>query len=77
MHFLMTRINNLDILLALQLKILYIILTYGCEVWGHEIVEIIEKVQNDFLKRKATAKKGTPLYMLRGELGRIPSTNKY
>ena len=46
MNFLMTRINNLDIPLDLQLKIfdytIVPILTYGWEVWGYENVEIIK-----------------------------------
>ena len=76
MNFLITRINNLDIPLDLQLKILDYtvvpILTYGFEFWGHENVELLEKVQNDFIRRVTLAKKSTSLYMLRGELGRVP-----
>ncbi|MEW8548196.1 MAG: reverse transcriptase family protein, partial [Candidatus Thiodiazotropha sp.] len=76
MIFLMTRINNLDIPLDLQLKTFDYtvapILTYACEIWGFENTELIEKVQNDFLRRITFAKKSTPLYMLLGELGRFP-----
>ena len=76
MILLFTRINNLDIPLDLQLKLfdhtVLPILTYSCEVWGYENLDIIEKVHNDFLRKITLARKSTPLYMLYGELGRIP-----
>ena len=76
MILLFTRIDNLDIPLDLQLKLfdhtVLPILTYSCEVWGYENLDIIEKVHNDFLRKITLARKSTPLYMLYGELGRIP-----
>ena len=76
MILLFTRINNLDIPIDLQLKLfdhtVVPILTYACEVWGYENLDMIEKVQNDFLRRITCSKKCTPLYMLYGELGRYP-----
>ena len=76
MNFLFTRINNLDIPIDLQLKMfdytVVPILTYGCEIWGYENTELIEKVQNDFLRKITGSKKSTALYMLYGELGRMP-----
>lgn len=76
MILLFTRINNLDIPLDLQLKLfdhtVVPILTYACEVWGFENLGMIEKVQNDFLRKITLSKKSTPLYMLLGELGRYP-----
>ena len=55
MILLFTRINNLDIPIDLQLKLfdqtVVPILTYACEVWGYENLDMIEKVQNDFLRR--------------------------
>ena len=48
------------------------ILTYGCETWGHEKVEIIEKLQLNFFRYILHLKKSTPLCMLRGELGKMP-----
>lgn len=76
MILLFTRINNLDIPIDLQLKLFYHtvvpILTYACEVWGYENLDMIEKIQNDFLRRITFSKKSTPLYMLYGELGRYP-----
>ena len=76
MTMLYTRINNLDIPLNLQLKLfdhtILPILTYGSEIWGYESLDIIEKVQNDFLRRITLARKSTPMYMVYGELGRYP-----
>ena len=76
MILLFTRMNNLDIPIDLQLKLfdhtVVPILTYACEVWGYENLDMIEKVQNDFLRRITCSKKCTPLYMLYGELGRYP-----
>ena len=52
MILLFTRINNLDITIDLQLKLfdhtVLSILTYACEIWGYENLEIIEKVPNKF-----------------------------
>lgn len=76
MILLFTRINNLDIPLDLQLKLfdhtVLPILTYACEIWGYENVDMIEKVHNDFLRKITLARKSTPLYMLYGESGRFP-----
>ena len=76
MILLLTRINNLDIPIDLQLKLfdhtVLPILSYACEVWGYENLDLIEKVHNDFLRKVTYAKKGTPLYMIYGELRRFP-----
>lgn len=76
MILLLTRINNLDIPIDLQLKLfdhtVLPILTFACEVWGYENLDLIEKVHNDFLRKVTHAKKGIPLYMIYGELGRFP-----
>ncbi len=63
MHFLYTKIYNLDLPIDLQLKLFDPILTYGCEVWGFEPLSIIEKVQNNFLRRITRTRKSTPIYM--------------
>ena len=76
MYLLFTRINNLDIPLDLQLKLfdstVVPILTYGSEVWGYENLDMIETVHNDLLRKITRSKKSTRLYMLLGELGRLP-----
>ena len=70
MSLLFTRINNLDLPLDLQLKLFYHtilpILTYSSEVWGYENLDLIEKVQNDFLRKITLAKKKySPIYAVR------------
>ena len=66
----------MDIPLDLQLKFfdhtILPILIYGSEIWGYESHDIIEKVQNDLLRRIILARKSTPMYMVYGELGRYP-----
>lgn len=76
MHILYSKIFNLDIPIDLQLKLfdqtIVPILTFNCEVWGFENLDLIETVQNNFLRTITKSKKSTPLYMLYGELGRYP-----
>ena len=76
MILLFTRINNLHLPLDLQLKLfdhtVLPILTYVCEVWGYENLDMIEKIHNDFLRKITLARKSTPLYMFYGVLGRFP-----
>lgn len=61
MILLFTRINNLDIPVDLQLKLfdhtVVPILTYACEIWGYENLDMIEKVQNDCLRHITVSKK--------------------
>ena len=48
-------------------------MTYSCEVFGFENVQILERIHTGFFLRRITrTKKCTPLYMLYGELGRYP-----
>ncbi len=76
MNILYTRIYNLALPIDIQLKLfdqtVLPILTYNCEVWGFENLDIIERVHTDFLRRITRSKRSTPLYMLYGELGRYP-----
>ena len=76
MHLLFTRAKNLDLPLDLQLKLfdntVLPILTYGSEVWGHEGLDMLERVHTDFLRRITNCRKSTPKYMLYAELGRHP-----
>jgi hypothetical protein len=48
------------------------ILTYGCEIWGFEKHNAIEKVHLRFLKYVLGLKKSTPNVMVYGETGRVP-----
>ena len=48
------------------------ILLYGCEVWGFENIDIIERIHLKFCKIILNVKKSTANYMVYGELGRYP-----
>ena len=48
------------------------ILLYGCKIWGYENIDIIKSIYITFLKYILPVKKGTPLFVLYGELGRNP-----
>lgn len=71
MILLFKRIYNLNIPLDLQLKLfVYIglrILTYTCEVWCYENLDMIEQIHNGFLRKVTFARNNTPLYTLYGE----------
>lgn len=76
MYLLYSRINNLELPIDLQLKLfdhtILPILTYACEIWGFENIDILEKIHTDFLRKITKCRKRTPLYMLYAELGRAP-----
>ena len=76
MHLLFCRINNLTLPIDLQLKLfdhtVVPILTYACEIWGYENLDMLELIHNDFLRRITKSRKSTPLLMLYAELGRHP-----
>ena len=48
------------------------ILLYGCEVWGYENVDILEKVQTKFCKFIFGVSKYSRNMPVYGELGRYP-----
>jgi hypothetical protein len=48
------------------------IILYGCEIWGYENLEIIERLHLKFLKFASGLRKSTPNFMVYGELGRVP-----
>ena len=76
MHLLYSRIYNLNLPIDLQLKLfdhtVLPILTYACEIFSFENVEMIEKVHTSFLRKISHSRQSTPLYMLYAELGRFP-----
>ena len=51
-------------------------LFYGCETWGFENNEIIERIHLKFCKLLLHLKTSTPDYMVYGELGRYPISIK-
>ena len=53
-------------------KVITPILLYGCEVWGYEKLDIIEKLRLKYLKFVLNVKSSTPSCMVYGELGIHP-----
>ena len=76
MHLLFCRINNLYLPIDLQLLLfdqtIVHILTYGCEIFGFENIEMLETIHTYFLKRITKCRRNTPSYILYAELGRFP-----
>ena len=54
------------------IKTIHPILLYGCEVWGSENCNILEKFQVKCLKTILNLRSSTPSYMIYGELGLKP-----
>lgn len=65
---------NLPVTCQLELfdKMVVPVLLYGCEVWGFEKLDSIERVRLKFLKYILCLKSSTPNYMVYGETGRFP-----
>lgn len=66
--------NNLSIECKLKMfeSMVLPILLYGCEVWGYGKNDICDAVQINFFRHILPTKKSTPLFMLYGELGKVP-----
>ena len=62
----------LCIILDMYQKMIVPILTYGCEIWGHENLDILEKLQMKFLKMVFRLNRQTMSAMILGELGIYP-----
>ena len=62
----------LDIQLELFDPLVLPILTYGCEVWGFENKNLIEKLHLKYFKYSFSLKMSTPICMVLGETGRFP-----
>ena len=79
MHLLYKRINSLNLPIDLQRKLFDYttlpIITYSCEIWGYENVQMFERIHTSFLRTITKCRKSTPLYMLYGESGRYPIEN--
>ena len=67
-------LNNLplDVITDLFEKIVVPVATYGCEVWGFDTNDILEKMQMKFLKILFKLRKSTPSFLILGELGIFP-----
>ena len=76
MYFVLSKAkdNNLSTECKLKLfdSIVLPIMLYGCEIWGHEKIDICNSIQIHFLRHILPVKKSTPFFMLFGELGRLP-----
>ena len=48
------------------------VLTYGCELWGFQSCDIVQKLQLRFYKMVLRLKQSTPSYMIFGDLGKYP-----
>ena len=48
------------------------ILLYGCELYGRESVQTLERIQLKFLKYILNLKTSTPSFMVYGETGATP-----
>ena len=60
-----------DVLLKLFNHIVVPIITYGCEIWGSESIDIIKKLQLSFLKYILNVNKFTCSNMVYGEVGTL------
>ena len=65
-----------DIMLKLFDSCVEPILLYGCEVWGYENVDILEKVHTKFCKFIFAVSKYSHYMPVYGELGRYPLSIK-
>ena len=76
LHPLYKRAQNLNLPLGLQLHLfdhtILPIALYSCEVWGFENIQLIENLQNEFLRWITNLRKSMPIYMLHADLGCRP-----
>ena len=76
MYALFSRSRKLNLPIDIQIHLFDIlvvpILLYGCEIWGFENNDIVEKLHLKFCKIILNINKTTPSCMVYGELGRFP-----
>lgn len=76
MFSLMSKCRTLNLPIDIQLdlfdKTVVPIITYGCEVWGYEKLDLIEKLHVTYCKRILQLRKNTGHMFIYGELGRYP-----
>ncbi|MFI0416591.1 MAG: hypothetical protein ACH255_20940, partial [Candidatus Thiodiazotropha sp.] len=76
MYSLLSKARNLELPPDLQIelfeKLVRPILLHACEIWGFGNVEVVERVQLNFLKRVLNIKNCTPNYIVYGEVGVYP-----
>ena len=68
LHLLYKRINNLNLPIDLVLKLfentILPIMTYSCEVWGYENLDILDRIHRDFLRKLFHLKKYTIIHVI-------------
>lgn len=78
MYALINKSNKMSLPIDIQLQLfdalVLPVLTYGCEVWGVENLDVIEKFHLKYLKIILHVNKSTCSNMVYGELGRLPVT---
>ena len=62
----------IDICLDLYSSMVIPVFLYGCEIWGHKNVEILEKLQLKFLKHLFHLNRKTMSHVIYGETGLYP-----
>ena len=62
----------LDIMIDLFDKTVVPVLLYGCEIWGFQTIDLIEKLQLKFYKYILILRSSTPSQMVYGETGKFP-----
>lgn len=63
---------HIDTVIDLFHKLVLPVISYGCEVWGFENLDILDKFHLKFLRFVLKLRKGTPNMMIYGETGEIP-----
>jgi hypothetical protein len=63
-----------DLIIDLFDKTVLPILTYSCEIWGHDVTDIVVKLQLKFYKYVFNIRQSTPTMMIYGETGKFPVT---
>lgn len=70
------KLRNISVPVDLQLKLfdtlILPILTYGCEVWRYENVQVLEKIHLQFCRNILKIRTSTFNFMSYGEIGRVP-----
>ena len=56
-------------------KVVLPVLIYGCETWGYENLQVVERIHLKFLKHILQFKSSAPSFMVYGETGRFPNGN--
>lgn len=62
----------IDIVLDLFDKTVIPVLLYGCEIWGYNTLELVNKLQIKFYKFLLKLRDSTPSVMVFGETGKLP-----